>query len=102
MKQPFGSFDISFAHCSATIPVIVVSMPEITVFTPLSKGRDRAPVIFPYKCIFLHLEPLFQRGVENFALRFFRFLFSKDCLPVNLHFTYKNDVKSMILYKIYR
>lgn len=77
VKQPFGNFDISFAHCSATIPVIVVSMPEIIVFAPLSKGRTPASVIFPDKCVFVHLKPVFQRGVENFASRFFLFLFSK-------------------------
>lgn len=77
VKQPSGNFDISFAHCSALMPVIVVSMPEIIVFTPLLKGRSQGVVIFPDKCIFLHLKPLFQRGVENFVLHFFVFLFSK-------------------------
>ena len=100
VKHPSGNFEISLAHCSAFMPVIVVSMLEITVFTPLSKGRAEGTVIFPDKCHFLHLKPLFQRGVENFVLHFFDFFFSKRLYPVNLYFTYKNDVKIIIIYKI--
>ena len=100
VKHPSGNFEISFAHCSAFMPVIVVSMLEITVFTPLSKGRPEGTVIFPDKCIFLHLKPLFQRGVENFASRFFLFLFSKCLLADNPHFRYQSNVKHIVLYKI--
>lgn len=100
VKQPFGNLDNSFAHCSAPMPVIVVSMPEIIVFLPLQKGRPQRAVIFPDKCVFLHLKSVFQRGVENFASRFFLFLFSKCLLADNLYFRYKSYVKSIVLYRI--
>lgn len=100
VKQPFGNLDNSFAHCSAPMPVIVVSMPEIIVFTPLLKGRSQGAVIFPDKCVFLHLKSVFQRGVENFASRLFLFLFSKCLLADNPHFRYQSNVKHIVLYKI--
>ncbi|WP_320969411.1 hypothetical protein [Bacteroides nordii] len=42
MKHPSGSFDISFAHCSACGPVIVVSMLENTCLRTPPKGPEEA------------------------------------------------------------
>lgn len=100
VKHPSGNFEISFAHCSAFMPVIVVSMLEITVFTPSRKDEPRALSYFRTNAFFAP-QTAFSAGRGEFRRTFFRFLFSKCLLPVNLYFTYKNDVKSVILYKIY-
>lgn len=75
VKHPSGNFEISFAHCSAFMPVIVVSMLEITVFTPLSKGRAEGTVIFPDKCLFCTSNRFFSGAwrISSYIFSFFCF-----------------------------